>query len=240
MFIRPFSYFAIALLKKTSMKRGLFIVNFLLLSVLGIAQTMQTKYCSDRSCYDEVPQAKAKYSKTVTDDNGTVTTTTRNLKKSQIEHSETWRDKEPMGVWVNGLGTGTEELDYNFEILYKERCSNEGSLQNVKDFFTSDQSVGYTAPAIDFKKPDIISFIISTLRYPAEPRRRGIQGVVELTFTITKEGTIQDVVVTKGVHLLLDKEAARIVRKLKLSRPPMLNGKPQDVCATMPVKFRLA
>jgi TonB family protein len=65
------------------------------------------------------------------------------------------------------------------------------------------------------------------------------QGTVNLAFTITTEATIQDIIVTQGVDISLDKEAVRVIRALKLSNPALLNGKPQEVCITLPVRFKL-
>lgn len=222
------------------MKNGLLIIFLLSFSFVGGAQNTETKYYRNKPFEEEVPQAKAKYSRTTTEENGTMTTTTKNLKNGQIENSETWKGDEPIGTWVILTGKGPEELDYNFEIPYGEKdCSNVEALEGITDFFKNNAAVAYIAPRIDYKDPELSSFIVHTLRYPYKARRNGIQGAVELAFTVTKEGSIQDIVVTRGVHMLLDKEAVRLFRKLKLSSPPMLNGKPHEVCVKMPLKFKL-
>lgn len=216
-------------------------ILLLMISWIVEAQTTETKYYRSRPFDEEVPQEKAKYSRTITTESGTTTTTTTNLKKGQVEHREAWRNGEPVGTWVILTGSGPEELDYNFEMLYQKKdCSNPEALQGVTDLFKSDPAVAYTAPVIDYKDPELYRFIGHSLRYPGKARRSGIQGVVELVFTITKEGTIQDITVTKGVDIVLDKEAVRVFRKLKLSSPALLDGKPHEVCVKMPVRFKLA
>ncbi|MBL0740584.1 energy transducer TonB [Chryseolinea lacunae] len=216
-------------------------IAFLLVSFVGVAQTTETKYYRTRPFDTEVPENKANYSRTVTNDNGTITTTIKNLKKGTIEDSETWKGDEPYGIWVGRTGRGPEELDFNFEVPYKEStCSNVESLKGLTDFFADNIAVGYTAPVIDFEEKRLGAFVGRSLRYPAYARRHGIQGSVELAFVLTKEGKAQDIAVTKGVHLLLDKEAVRVIRKLKFSRPALLNGEPVEMCVKLPLKFKLA
>jgi TonB family protein len=61
-----------------------------------------------------------------------------------------------------------------------------------------------------------------------------------MAFTIDSKGEVKDIVETKGAHIMLDKEAVQIVRKLKFSCPAMLDGQPTEVCVRMPLTFRRA
>jgi len=210
-------------------------------SVIVNAQTTETKYYRSRPFDEEVPQSKAKYSETITKEDGVITTTTRNLKKDEIERREAWKGDEPVGKWIGLTGTGPEERDYDFVLRYEERtCENPDAISALPDFFASNNVVGYTAPVIDYKDPQFMSFIRHKLRYPSKAVRHGIQGAVHLAFTITREGIIKDIVVTRGVDIVLDKEAVRVIRLLKLSSPAMLNGKPQEICVKMPIQFKLS
>lgn len=83
-------------------------------------------------------------------------------------------------------------------------------------------------------------FLQRNLQYPAHARRMGLQGTVVLNMTITKEGKIEDIVVADGIDIVMDKEAARVIRLLQLATPPMLKGQPIDVCASVPIKYKLA
>jgi len=216
------------------------VICFLSISLIVHAQTSETKYYRSKSLDEEVPKERAKYSKTIMSENGVITTTTTNLKKDQIEFRNAWRDDEPVGKWITLTGTGPEELDYDFEIRYEEsNCSNPEALRGISDYFLNNDAASYTAPVIDYKDPQFMSFIRHKLRYPAKARRTGVQGTVHLAFKISADGTIDDVVVTRGVDVVLDKEAVRVIRALKLSSPPMLKGKAQEVCVEMPLRFRL-
>ena len=59
------------------------------------------------------------------------------------------------------------------------------------------------------------------------------------SFIVTKDGQIENIVVNKGVDITLDKEAVRILRALKFSTPPLLNGRPVNICVKFPISFRL-
>jgi TonB family protein len=222
--------------------KNISLIFFLLsLSFAAVAQNTETRYYRDRACQEEVLPEKAKYSKTITEEDGITTTTVKNLKKNEVEYSNSKRGEEPMGILVIQTGSGHDELDYNFDVHYEEKkCSNVEPLHETTDFFKNNETIGYTAPTVDFKKPEIMQFIVSTIRYPSYARRNGIQGTVFLAFTITAEGKIQDIVVVKGVHITVDKESVRVLRKLTLASPPLLNGKPQEVCVIMPMKYKLA
>jgi TonB family protein len=214
--------------------RKLTLAFLLALPFICSAQTTETKYYRDRPFTEEVAPEKAKYTVTTETDNGVVITTTAELKKQKVVYSTTYRDKEPWGVWIGRTGKGPEKLDFNFELVYAENtCENAITI-----FFQDNPGTAYAAPVVDGYE-SYVSFIGRNLRYPAPARRYGIQGAVYLAFTITAQGEIKDLVITKGVDINLDKEAMRLFRKLKFSSPPKVNGQPQEICVNMPLKFRL-
>lgn len=206
--------------------------------LLCAAQTTRTIYCRDRGCETEVDKSKAKFSETITDENGVITTTLLNLKKNEVEVRTSWKGDEPVGHWVSLTGRGPEPMDYNFEVMYAgASCSDDSDA--IIAWFEDDQATSYRAPVVDGYE-SIYKYIQANLRYPAKARRTGIQGTVDLEFWITEDGTVENLVVSKGVHMLLDKEAMRVLRNLKFSSPPMRNGKPQKICAKFPLRYKLS
>jgi TonB family protein len=212
----------------------------LLVSVQAYAQTTETKYYSSYEMIKEVAPQKAKFSKTIsTDVNGVVTTTTSSLKNGTVTSSETFRGDEPYGIWIYQRARGTGELDYNFELVYSEKlCGGSDMVVNSDDFFKDDASLKYQAPKFAGGKT-LMEAVFSQLIYPAYARRRGIQGKVMTSFTITKEGKVENIVVNEGVNLYLDKEAVRILRTMKFSSPPTIDGEPVEVCVSFPITFKL-
>ena len=73
--------------------------------------------------------------------------------------------------------------------------------------------------------------------YPDSWKRQGIQGVVHLRATITKEGTVRDVTVIDGVTPLV--KAAETAFKRWRYKPTTVDGVPVDVQTTVAFTFAL-
>lgn len=201
------------------------------------AQESETTYYKNMSMDEEVPQEKAKYSKTITNNpDGSITTERKNLKKDLVESRQVLKGDEPIGNWIYLTGRGPAEMDYNFIIEYSDQeCPKDF---NIKNYFADDISIGYQSPKVSTGE-QFYEFIGKNLVYPGKARRQGIHGKVELTFDITNDGLIENIRVKKGVHIILDKESVRILKKMKFSSPPKINGQPQALCANTAMTYRL-
>jgi TonB family protein len=220
------------------MKKIIVILSILSLTVICNAQTSSTKYFNNEWLEKEVPAEKAKFSKTITQNtDGSITTELKDLKKNII--LESYRNEEPIGVWVYSW-RATQYLDYNFQLKYsEEKCSDSSITLPVKDYFENDDNIGYKAPGIASGEINPNEFLAKNLIYPKKATESGIQGEVHITFTITQYGNIENIIVTKGVDICLDKETVRVMRELKFKSPPTLKGKPVTICVSMPVYFKL-
>ncbi|MCC3157851.1 energy transducer TonB [Hymenobacter sp. 15J16-1T3B] len=78
-----------------------------------------------------------------------------------------------------------------------------------------------------------------TLRYPAEARAQGAQGRVFVQFVLDSTGQVQQPVVVKSVHPLLDAEAVRVIQTMPRWKPALYQGRPVPVSMTVPVTFGL-
>lgn len=75
-------------------------------------------------------------------------------------------------------------------------------------------------------------------RYPESAQEMGLQGRVNIIFTIQKDGSIGDVQM-RGPHEILEKEAARIISKLPKMTPGKQRGTPVKVPFSIPITFKL-
>jgi protein TonB len=76
------------------------------------------------------------------------------------------------------------------------------------------------------------------LTYPPMERDNHIQGTVIVGFVINEDGSVSDAKIKKGVSIGLDKEAKRVVKKLKFN-PGIQDGKAVRVSYEVPIEFIL-
>jgi TonB family protein len=189
----------------------------------------------------QVEKEKAKISRErIQNADSSITITIKEIKNDKVLNSETYKGNEPMGVWIYGYGKNIAEKDYNFKLIYSEsNCEIAPVLKSVVNYFEDNPSLVYQAPKITTGEDGLSQFLVRNMRYPAKARDNNITGKVHIAFNLTTAGLIENLVVTKGKFVELDKEAIRVIRKLKFSTPAMLNGKPIDLCLAMPINFAL-
>jgi protein TonB len=64
--------------------------------------------------------------------------------------------------------------------------------------------------------------------YPARALSRGIEGYVDMSFTVTTTGTVKDPIVVFSTSSLFDRAATRAVLKFKY-KPRVVDGVPVEV-----------
>lgn len=94
-------------------------------------------------------------------------------------------------------------------------------------------------PAFRGKPSDMHRFIRQNMVYPDDAWINGVEGVVQVSFIVTKDGTLMNANIDNSVHPLLDMEALRIIDLMSTWRPAMRGGQPVHSKVTVPVEFRL-
>ena len=85
----------------------------------------------------------------------------------------------------------------------------------------------------------LMKYINDNIRYPVMAIENGVQGRVTVQFVVTKDGSVGNVTVLRGVDRNLDEEAVRVCKTLPKFIPGKQNGQPVNVWFTLPVTFRL-
>jgi len=85
----------------------------------------------------------------------------------------------------------------------------------------------------------MLQYIYSRINYPLWARQNNIEGLVLISFTVIKDGTISNVKVKNGVCAAMEKESLKLVDKLPAWIPGTVNGEPVDVEFTLPIRFKL-
>lgn len=220
--------------------KSFFTVILLMFAVIScVGQTKQVGYYKDIYFNKETTLEKAKFKRTIIKEpDGVVTTEVVNVKRNEVISLESFKGNEQVGVWKVEKGKGYEERDYSFDIVYsKDKCID--TIAGVDNLLQNNDELRYVAPKIATDESYASMFMSKNISYPRYAKENGIEGIVKLAFTITKEGEVKDIVVNQGVHLTLDKEAVRVVRKLKFSNPPTIDGEPREVCLSLPVTYKL-
>ncbi len=104
-----------------------------------------------------------------------------------------------------------------------------------------------TYDMVDIQKPpsfpggeaELLKFLPQNIKYPPLARENNIQGVVALTFVISKDGSVRDVNIVKDIGGGCGKEAVRVVQTMPKWVPGEANGNPVKVRFTLPVRFKL-
>ena len=83
-------------------------------------------------------------------------------------------------------------------------------------------------------------YLSENLTYPAEAKRKGVEGTVYVAFTITKEGIIIEPTILRGIGCGADEEAVRIIQAAPNWIPGEQRGEKVNVKMHVPIKFKLA
>lgn len=76
------------------------------------------------------------------------------------------------------------------------------------------------------------------LEYPAAAREQGIEGEMEVQFTVDTDGEARNIVVSKSLHPLCDSAAVDAIRTVRF-QPGTYQGQPIPVRMSLPIRFEL-
>jgi protein TonB len=82
-------------------------------------------------------------------------------------------------------------------------------------------------------------FISKTIHYPSPARAIGQEGTVFVQFIVNDQGQVVDVEVIKGVSVVLDREAVRVIALMNKWKPGLQHNIPVNVRMVLPIKFQL-
>jgi TonB family C-terminal domain len=85
--------------------------------------------------------------------------------------------------------------------------------------------------------PAFYQYLRDNMKYPAVARRVGVEGKVMLSFVVSKDGSISDVTVLKGIGAGCDEEAVRVMASAPHWKPGKQRGKAVNQRCVLPIKF---
>ncbi|MBX2916441.1 MAG: M56 family metallopeptidase [Cyclobacteriaceae bacterium] len=87
--------------------------------------------------------------------------------------------------------------------------------------------------------PEFYKHIAANMRYPAEARRKGVEGKVFIEFVINEDGSISNAKPIKGIGAGCDEEALRVVANSPAWIPAKQDGKTVKQRMVVPIVFSL-
>ena len=88
--------------------------------------------------------------------------------------------------------------------------------------------------------PELMKYLSTNVKYPAEATKNGAQGRVLVQFIVEKDGSISEIEVVNKVNEHLDAEAVRVVNAMPKWKPGKQKGETVRVKYTLPISFRLS
>ncbi len=82
-------------------------------------------------------------------------------------------------------------------------------------------------------------YLASSVKYPEEARKAGLEGTVYVTFVVEETGKVSDVKVLRGFDLSCDESALNAVKSMPNWNPGTQRGEAVKVQFNIPVKFKL-
>jgi protein TonB len=133
--------------------------------------------------------------------------------------------------------------DMRKTILFLVLLSLYGSVvaQSQKDSIsnTSDTTKVVIIPP-EFKggNKNLSKYITDNFVYPADAKRRSVEGKIEIEFTVEKSGDLTYIGVVRGLDRSVDKEIVNLFKAMPRWTPATKNGQPVRYKIHMPLKIR--
>ncbi|WP_183578961.1 energy transducer TonB [Mucilaginibacter sp. X5P1] len=93
--------------------------------------------------------------------------------------------------------------------------------------------------AIPGGRQRLFNYIQSKLSYPEKAITQNIEGTVEVSFTVDKDGTLHNFNIIKGIGYGCDEEVLTILKGSPKWRPGILEGRPVTMHESISVEFKL-
>lgn len=139
--------------------------------------------------------------------------------------SNTWVDEEDKGELSN-----TWAEDAFSEELEGSNATNSWVDEDGETIYKKTE----VPPEFVGGKDALFEYINSNIKYPEDVER----GNVYIAFVVTKEGTIRDTRVVKGINESCDKEALRLIKNMPVWDPGMHQGNIVSSVYGLPIIFR--
>jgi TonB family protein len=231
--------------------RVVFLSLLMVLSVLSFAQQTaaipEVKKSYFKGFFDRVKSSQkgADFVETVTPGpDSTTHVEIRHITLDQIVLDAFLKKEEPVGIWYYHLANGGRILNYDFELVYGSAAPDSADLPlyipaelGITNYLEDVPEKKYVAPKLGTGDADLAEFMQNNLTFPYYSMVSQIYGKVLVGLQIDETGTVSNVKIENGVNVYLDKEALRIMKKMRFKSAPQLDGQPKRVYYRLYISF---
>ena len=126
------------------------------------------------------------------------------------------------------------------QIKEEAAIAREEAQKEREDIINSRGEIFYVVedmPKFPGGKSELKTYIYSKLEYPAEMKKKGINGEVMVQFTVAASGELRDIRAVSSTHKDFEAPAVRVFEGMPNWSPGKQRGKPVKVNVVVPVKF---
>ncbi|HEY1039790.1 MAG TPA: energy transducer TonB [Bacteroidia bacterium] len=135
------------------------------------------------------------------------------------------------------VGTVTQEGSGDEVVIPTENTGTGVVEEKAPEIFTVVEEM----PEYPGGMGELMGYLQKNISYPQVEKEAGIQGKVFVKFVVQPDGSINDVVILRGVNggEGLSKEAIRVVKAMPKWKPGKQNGRTVPVYYNLPINFKL-
>jgi len=153
----------------------------------------------------------------------------------QLELSRVELSVFKTGNWeyyhANGKKSGNEVFDKG-QLITANYWNEDGS--EAGDKVVLEQTASF--PGGNYWLP---KYLKRYIKYPLEERKKRINGIVYVQFTVDRDGNIKDAKIVQSVSPNLDSEALRVVKSMPVWQPAIMHNRRVSMIYTLPIQFAL-
>ncbi|RZL49451.1 MAG: energy transducer TonB [Pedobacter sp.] len=124
-----------------------------------------------------------------------------------------------------------------FAMLLLGFCSIKATAQEDKTVYNFVSME--TPPTYPGGMVSLYKYLGENIKYPQQAKDENVQGNVYVSFTVEKDGSLNDIKVDRKLGAGTDEEAIRVLKESKKWNPGIQNGKVVRVKYNIPIKFSI-
>ncbi|HZW39593.1 MAG: energy transducer TonB [Syntrophothermus sp.] len=150
-----------------------------------------------------------------------------------VPSQEELRDVDPGAKTQEGTNTG--DISQLFTVDESQDVVVEEEKEVKQQVFEYVEEM----PTYPGGQEALMQYFAANIVYPEIAKKAGVEGKVFVQFVVSKDGSISNATVLKGIGGGCDEEAIRVVRKMPKWIPGKQNGAPVNVNVKIPIFFKL-